>query len=262
MSTCRKCGFENATTAKFCQMCASAMPVAGATGSEGAAKISNSSLSPTVVMSAEPSAEPQICPVCDAANEGSWAFCQQCGSNLGGGSNPVQSPVEPSDEAEAEVRSRRQTYATTIQASHLGDRLKKASSAAHANCPKCSQSVVTGAEFCHKCGAAMTRAKTVAMSSVKPAAKPRLLLMVDGEATGDEFEIKGETVIGRIDGDITFPHDDYMSGRHGRITKRGDKFILIDEDSRNGSFIRIRKEVEIKPGDSILLGKQLFRFEL
>jgi ribosomal protein L40E len=259
MSTCRKCGSENATTAKFCQMCATAMPVAGATGSEKAAPISDSSLSPTLVVSAESSGEPQICPVCDAPNEGTWAFCQQCGSNLS------QSPVEPSVERDAEVRNRRLTYATTIQASQLGDRLKKAPSAAHVNCPKCSQSVVTGAEFCHKCGTpitAKTVAKTVAMSSVKPAPKPRLLLMVDGEATGDEFEIKGETVIGRIDGDITFPHDDYMSGRHGRIAKRGDKFILIDEDSRNGSFIRIRKEVELKPGDSILLGKQLFRFEL
>ena len=100
------------------------------------------------------------------------------------------------------------------------------------------------------------------MSSVRPPAKGRLLLIVDGEATGDEYELKHETVIGRTIGDITFPHDDYMSGCHARIATRGEKVMLIDEDSRNGSFIRIKKEVEIKPGDFVLLGKQLFRYEL
>ena len=99
------------------------------------------------------------------------------------------------------------------------------------------------------------------MSSMRPPVKGRLLLIVDGEATGDEYELKRETVIGRTIGDITFPHDDYMSGCHARIAKRGEKVMLIDEDSRNGSFIRIKKEVEIKPGDFVLLGKQLFRFE-
>lgn len=98
------------------------------------------------------------------------------------------------------------------------------------------------------------------MSSIKTAPKAHLLLMVDGEPTGDEFEIRDETVIGRMNGDITFPHDDYMSGRHARIARRAGKYFLTDEDSRNGSFIRIKKEVEIKTGDFILIGKQLFRF--
>jgi hypothetical protein len=53
-----------------------------------------------------------------------------------------------------------------------------------------------------------------------------------------------------------------MSGCHARIANRGEKVMLIDEDSRNGSFIRIKKEVEIKPGDYVFIGKQLFRFEV
>jgi pSer/pThr/pTyr-binding forkhead associated (FHA) protein len=68
-------------------------------------------------------------------------------------------------------------------------------------------------------------------------------------------------VIGRRTGDLTFPHDDYMSGRHARIEKQGNRFILTDEASRNGIFIKIDKEVEVRSGDLILIGKQLFRFE-
>lgn len=270
MIRCRKCGAENSSGGKFCQMCASVLPGDDASGNEGATQIANSSLSTTVAFSTESFPDAQICPVCDAANEGAWVFCQQCGSNL------KQAPVESSDTGDIETPRRQRAYATTIKASELVDKLKKAAGnppakpaqpfpsaqPAQSACPKCSQPVVNGAAFCHKCGAAIASGKTVAMSSVKPARKARLLLIVDGEATGDEFEIKGDTVIGRVNGDITFPHDDYMSGRHGRIIKRGDKFVLIDEDSRNGSFIRIKKEVEIKPGDSILLGKQLFRFEV
>jgi hypothetical protein len=37
---------------------------------------------------------------------------------------------------------------------------------------------------------------------------------------------------------------------------------LVDDDSRNGTFIRINGEVELKPGDMILIGRQLFRFEV
>jgi len=69
-------------------------------------------------------------------------------------------------------------------------------------------------------------------------------------------------VLGRVTGDITFPDDDYMSGRHARIVRKGNQFWLTDEGSRNGTFIRITGDVELKSGDMILVGKQLFLFEV
>jgi len=86
-------------------------------------------------------------------------------------------------------------------------------------------------------------------------------LIVDDGKPGEEFELGGETVLGRVTGDITFPDDDYMSGRHARIIRKGNQYILTDEGSRNGTFIRIAGEVELKPGDMILVGKQLFLFD-
>ncbi|HSB10208.1 MAG TPA: zinc ribbon domain-containing protein [Blastocatellia bacterium] len=222
------------------------------TESAPSTKTPGSSLSTTVVFSIDPPAK-LVCPVCEATNEGDWVFCQQCGSKLKATPIPV-APVE-SDAAPTE----KQTFATTIQASQLAAKPKPA---AGITCPKCSEPLIAEAAFCHKCGQAISTARTIAMSSLKPAQKARLLLIVDGEETGEVFEITGDTVVGRVDGDITFPHDDYMSGRHARIAKRGERFVLIDEDSRNGSFMRIKKEADLKPGDFILLGKQLFKFEM
>jgi len=100
------------------------------------------------------------------------------------------------------------------------------------------------------------------MASFRPGAKARLRLIVDDGKPGDEFELGAETVLGRVTGDVTFPDDDYMSGRHARIVRSGNRYLLADEGSRNGTFIRITGDVELKPGDMILVGKQLFLFEM
>jgi hypothetical protein len=106
---------------------------------------------------------------------------------------------------------------------------------------------------------------TIVMSSTPVAAPPkpaRLLLIMEGGEVGETFGVRpAETVIGRVDGDIKFPHDGYMSSRHARILQRNGRFFLIDNNSRNGTFVKIHQEVELHPGDVILVGKQLFRFE-
>ena len=251
MIKCGTCGAKNLPGAKFCQMCATPISAEGAADASAPNK-RGSSLSTTVVFSIDPP-DKLICAVCETPNEGDWVYCQQCGSKLS--STPLPAVPEESGPTPGEERA----FATTIKASQLAGKAKQTAGIA---CPKCSQPLVAGAAFCHKCGAVISRTRTVAMSSLKPARNARLLLIVDGEATGEVFDITGDTVVGRIDGDITFPHDDYMSGRHARIAKRGDKFVLIDEDSRNGSFMRIKKEADLEPGDFILLGKQLFKFEM
>lgn len=129
-------------------------------------------------------------------------------------------------------------------------------------CVQCGHMNNFGSAFCSSCGAPIPVAKTIVMSSVPAPIKARLHLVMEGGQQGEVFDVKSETIIGRVQGDITFPHDGFMSGRHARIVQRGDSFVLMDESSRNGTFIRIKNEVELKPGDMILIGKQLFRFEV
>lgn len=95
-----------------------------------------------------------------------------------------------------------------------------------------------------------------------PIPKGRLHLVMEGGQPGEVFDLSDDTAIGRSNGEITFPHDGFMSGRHARIERRGGSFILTDEGSRNGTFVKIKGDVELKSGDIILVGKQLFRFEM
>lgn len=131
-----------------------------------------------------------------------------------------------------------------------------------APCSQCGHPNAPGSAFCGGCGAPITVARTIVMSSVAATPKGRLHLIMEGGQQGEVYDLKDDTVIGRTMGDISFPHDGFMSSRHARIVRHGDIFILADEGSRNGTFIKIKNEVELKPGDMILIGKQLFRFEV
>src|SRR5262249_1268945 len=130
--------------------------------------------------------------------------------------------------------------------------------ASGASCPKCNYANNPGNSFCANCGSGLTAARTIALASPLAAPKGRLHLVMEGGQQGEVFEMGDETVVGRTNGDITFPHDGFMSGRHARIERRGSSYILTDAGSRNGTFIKIKDEVELKPGDMILIGKQLF----
>jgi hypothetical protein len=129
-------------------------------------------------------------------------------------------------------------------------------------CNQCGQSNNVGSAFCASCGAPLTFGKTMVISSQSSPRKGSLHLVMEGGQPGEVYELGNDTVIGRSNGEITFPHDGFMSGRHARIEQRGGSFILTDEGSRNGTFIKLKEEVELKPGDMILVGKQLFRFEM
>ena len=131
-------------------------------------------------------------------------------------------------------------------------------------CTQCGHSNNAGSASCASCGAPIGFGKTQVMTSqpTTPAARGRLHLVMEGGQPGEIYQMGADTVIGRSAGDITFPHDGFMSGRHARIVNRDGAFILTDEGSRNGTFVKIKGEVELKPGDMILVGKQLFRFEV
>jgi FHA domain/zinc-ribbon domain len=128
-------------------------------------------------------------------------------------------------------------------------------------CPQCGHQNDPVSAFCSNCGAILTVAQTIVMSSAVAPPKGRLHLVMEGGQAGEVYEIGDETLIGRTQGEITFPHDGFMSGRHARVERRGPNFVLVDEGSRNGTFIKLKGEIELKPGDMILVGKQLFRFE-
>lgn len=98
----------------------------------------------------------------------------------------------------------------------------------------------------------------------------------------DVFHVrKTETVLGREQGDIVFPDDPFLSRRHCMLRVHGvtpgssagayppggarerapGRFTLSDLGSSNGTFLQVREEVRLRPGDHFRIGQQLFRFD-
>jgi pSer/pThr/pTyr-binding forkhead associated (FHA) protein len=90
----------------------------------------------------------------------------------------------------------------------------------------------------------------------------RLRQMTISGTTRDIWHLtRPELVLGREEGDVTFPDDEFMSRRHAAVKKVGPKAKLEDLNSSNGTFVRIKGDRELKPGDVLRVGDQLMRFE-
>jgi pSer/pThr/pTyr-binding forkhead associated (FHA) protein len=100
---------------------------------------------------------------------------------------------------------------------------------------------------------------------------------VEGIARDIYYIRKVETVLGRESGDVVFTEDPFLSRRHAAIrllsrdggVASGSKpppgearFALVDLGSSNGTFLRIRTDVELAPRDHFRVGQQLFRVDL
>lgn len=91
----------------------------------------------------------------------------------------------------------------------------------------------------------------------------RLLQIFEGGVPGAAYPLKeGDNLIGREVGDITFPHDGFVSGRHAVLQVAGDKVVLKDLGSSNGTFLRLAAPAFVDHGEQFLIGRQLVRVEL
>ncbi len=91
----------------------------------------------------------------------------------------------------------------------------------------------------------------------------RIALVIGREETGNAFPVPEIGVhLGRERGDILFPEDGYVSGLHCRLSWDGQRLLLTDLGSSNGTFLRLTSEAEVRGSDVLLMGQQLFRIAL
>jgi len=95
--------------------------------------------------------------------------------------------------------------------------------------------------------------------------KPRLVVQHSKVIDEDKvFEIKGGVTIGRSPGSQIVLSDEFVSSTHARIFARKQFFFIEDLGSTNGTFIdgrRLDGERQIKPGQEIVIGDTIFRYE-
>ena len=104
---------------------------------------------------------------------------------------------------------------------------------------------------------------------------------VEGVTRDVYYLRKVETVLGRESGDVVFTEDPFLSRRHAAIRalapdgnplpvglkpSSGDAhahapWALVDLGSSNGSFLRVRTDIDLVPGDHFRVGQQLFRVD-
>lgn len=105
-------------------------------------------------------------------------------------------------------------------------------------------------------------------TAFRPVHRPpvaRLVVLDDGESTtGEIVRLRDQvTVIGRIEGHVTMPHDSLVSARHAEIVRGGQgrscEWILRDAGSSNGTYVCCSK-APLRFDRQIILGSRVFRF--
>lgn len=181
------------------------------------------------------------CPTCGAENSVDAAACRMCATEFSGSAPPASMGVNTTPNRRADIDSMDGTVPLTPDVVDLP-----------------SLGVVTG----NSARQDFVFDGALAASLAVPKALARLRVL-DGEDVGRELNLRThEMFVGRSEGDYTFPMDIFMSGRHARVIHRNNRFFLIDNESRNGTFVRINSEVDLHDGDKFLIGKQQFRFDL
>jgi len=92
-----------------------------------------------------------------------------------------------------------------------------------------------------------------------------VLVSVNRDGTdGDSYPLRGEWVdVGRADtADINFAEDRFLALRHARLEWDGSATHVALVDELNGVFRRVSGEYEIHDGDTLLVGREMLRFEL
>lgn len=103
---------------------------------------------------------------------------------------------------------------------------------------------------------------TERMGSPNPGYWGRLSLLVDPDVASEAYVIKDEGImIGREQGEITFPTDGYVSGSHCRVVGDDSGVFVEDLGSSNGTYMRVRAGAVLPYGSLVLIGQKLFQLE-
>jgi pSer/pThr/pTyr-binding forkhead associated (FHA) protein len=110
---------------------------------------------------------------------------------------------------------------------------------------------------CPQCGQPLSHHR-----SSRPLERSRVVTQLDEAGTEvARFLLKREeTSVGRVDADIAFPDDDFVSPIHAQLSVRGGEVYVRDLGSRNGTWYFLDRPYVLQDGDLLLIGSQVLRF--
>jgi pSer/pThr/pTyr-binding forkhead associated (FHA) protein len=100
------------------------------------------------------------------------------------------------------------------------------------------------------------------MGSIPKEAWARLKLLTTAGTARDVWYLTQPTLtLGREEGTMIFPDDEFMSRVHLTLRRVGSRVRLEDQGSSNGTFVRVRGERLLEAGDILRIGEQVLRFD-
>jgi FHA domain/zinc-ribbon domain len=148
----------------------------------------------------------------------------------------------------------------------------------HIYCPECGFQNPEAANFCSKCGAALVHESGGADTTMaldpdeleddSPLGDlgvegPALLVRSGGGRAGEHFVPKDDaTTIGRSPDCDIFLDDVTVSRQHSILRRDGNRFVIEDQGSLNGTFVNRRRieSAELADGDELQIGKYRLTF--
>jgi pSer/pThr/pTyr-binding forkhead associated (FHA) protein len=95
----------------------------------------------------------------------------------------------------------------------------------------------------------------------RPDQRLTLVLIAEGGVEVQRFERKQtSTSIGRVDGDVVFKDDVFMSPLHAKLSWEEGRLEVRDLGSRNGTWVFLEAPYRLVDGDQFLIGSQVIRF--
>lgn len=128
----------------------------------------------------------------------------------------------------------------------------------------CSSPIPAGHKFCGRCGETtpdhVLKLETEFFGDLQDPTKASLVVVRGDGQEGLSYHLRAsEHAIGsKSEIELLDP---FVSGRHANLFYRGGELTLRDENSLNGTYLRIRDKAKLAPGDTFLAGDQLFRVE-
>lgn len=235
MTPCDFCGAANDPASRFCIDCGK--PITASAGRPAPAMMAaatavesqsaSTTAIPTVSGGYSPNHEERVCPRCNRGTDPSLPFCGHCGARVAG-----------------DARTN--------------------------GCGLCGAEYIEGVDvFCARCGNRvgqrvsinMRMTPELAVNVDRTSGGPRLSLIGDAGNVTKTFTLdRGEAEIGRLDADIIFNDDHFLSPIHARLELREGILYMRDLGSRNGTWLYIDEPTKLSDGDLLMIGSQVLRF--
>ncbi len=136
-----------------------------------------------------------------------------------------------------------------------------------ATCSACGATNPPASKFCSACGHQITPASPGPGAGPSdahriPASLAVVMISINEDGSdGPRIDLRyNDSVVGRA-GDVRFPTDAFLSPKHARFTIEGQRVFIEDLYSLNGTYVKLREESRLTPGDTFLMGRQVLRFE-